>query len=471
LSETVTPQEASDAELWAVLWQAGDLELLLHEGQQELSKAFRSSDHRKYVVCCSRRYGKSYWLCAEALSFALANPGAQIRYAAPTAKMVKKIITPLMRQLLETCPDHLKPSYSQQDGVWAFKNGSEIHVAGCDNNGAERLRGTSTDLALVDEAGFVDDLEYVIQDVLLPQTITTGGRILLASTPPRTPLHAFQTYAAQAEADGAYCHRTIYDAPHISDEMVREYCRETGGEETSTWRREYLAQFVVDEDNAVIPEFTHLEHELVGSEVDWPALPQFADLYVAMDVGYTDLTVALFAWYDFPNAKIRVEDEIVLKRTTSGDIEAAVAQKEKALWGEREIWRRVADAPAIVLADLRKHREASWVLPRKDDKDAAINQLRLDVVNRKVAIHPRCKTLIAHLRGAIWNRSRTSVERSGEFGHFDAVDAMVSLARTVDRNHTPQPRLHGYSKETHWIRPDPDEADLREFGRIKRRRR
>jgi hypothetical protein len=52
-------------------------------------------------------------------------------------------------------------------------NGSEIHLAGTEKGNAEKVRGVSADLCLVDEAGFCDDLDYIIKNILFP-TITRG---------------------------------------------------------------------------------------------------------------------------------------------------------------------------------------------------------------------------------------------------------------------------------------------------------
>jgi hypothetical protein len=179
-------------------WRRPSLRYLLHDGQCQLQDAWRKAPGRRFVICCSRRYGKSYWLHVEGVEACLSQPGLQVRYACPTAKMAKTISEPHMRTVLHDCPASLRPQFHRQDGVWRFPNGSELHVVGCDNGGHERLRGASTHLALVDEAGFIDELDYVVQDILLPQTITTDGRILIVSSPARTPAHAFTAYFSAA---------------------------------------------------------------------------------------------------------------------------------------------------------------------------------------------------------------------------------------------------------------------------------
>ena len=426
----------------------GDISYLLHEGQEEARGLFNKSAARIYVMNMSRRWGKSWLACVLAVEAALKQDGTQIRYACPTHKMAKNIIRPHLNGIFEDAPPDLTPTFKTQQNMWLFPNGSEIHVAGCDSGGAERLRGVSTDLGVVDEAGFVnDDLENVVHDILLPQTLTTNGKILLVSTPPRTPAHPFFNYCQRAEDSSAYLKRTIYDAPHISPAMIEEYCRESGGVNNTTWRREYLAEFCTDEESAVIPEFAKNKEHLVG-EVERPS---HFDSYVSMDVGFSDLTFAVFAYYHFELGKIVVEDEAVASRCTSDEINEMIEGKQSALWGDKRPLARVVDAPAITIADMSRSGQ-QWSMVRKDNKAAQVNNLRMAMANHEIMIHPRCKSLISHLTYAIWNATKSSYARSSDHGHFDGVDAMVYLARSVNthKNPYPDPRS-GITGDDHFI--------------------
>ena len=88
--------------------------------------------------------------------------------------------------LLEDCPEHLKPTYIESKFTYHFANGSSIQLAGSDNKHYERLRGQKSDLVLVDEAGFCDNLKHIVKSILLPTLTHTGGKIVLASTPLRS---------------------------------------------------------------------------------------------------------------------------------------------------------------------------------------------------------------------------------------------------------------------------------------------
>ena len=145
----------------AELWRRGSLGRVggLHSSQREIHAQYYAAAGRVFVLCCSRRWGKSLLCCLLALECALSKPNASVRYAAPTGKMARRIVVPHMRRLLALCPEKLRPKFDAQALTWTFPNGSEIVLAGCDSGNAESLRGTSMDLGIVDEGGFMDDLD------------------------------------------------------------------------------------------------------------------------------------------------------------------------------------------------------------------------------------------------------------------------------------------------------------------------
>jgi hypothetical protein len=430
------------------LWRAGRLRWKLDKNQKGMYDAFLASDSKKFVWYCSRRIGKSYALCIVALEYALQHPNAQIKYAAPTAKMVRKIIRPLIRQILGDCPKDLKPRENKLESEWEFPNGSCITIAGCDQGNAESLRGQGADLCILDEAGFIDDLLYVTNDILLAQLLDSDGRILFSTTPPRSPDHEFAGIREQAIRDGAFVKRTIYDNPRLTPEKIKRWKKEAGGEDSTTWRREYLVEDVIDSDSAVIPEFTK---DVETSCVHELERPEFFDAYASFDIGYVDAIGGLFAYWDFEDQWICIEDEILMFRANTEQFVSALKTTEKALWGDHPV-HRYSDVEPRLLSDLRSQHKIHITQTRKDDKDSAIAHVRTMIAAKRVRIHPRCKNLIHQLKSAIWNKARTDFERTTAGGHFDLVDALVYLVRNVNRNRNPIPANHGLKRSTHHFR-------------------
>jgi hypothetical protein len=435
-------------------WRNGRLNYFYYPLQDEWDESFRASSRRIWVAECSRRLGKSVFSVTKAFEPCLRGEG-DVRYGAPTQKMVKNIISPIIKgTLLPDCPPELQPKFYQQDGIWEFPTGCVLQVAGLNNGHADDLRGTECVLAVLDEAGFIDDLKYVVEDVLLPQLLTTDGHLMMPSSPAVTPAHDFTGFCVDAEANGSYVHATIYDAlrkghPKLTPDLIAEFAVEVGGEKTSAWKREYLAQRVISEDAAICPEFTEAERFIVERVEDYKR-PEYYDAWVIADSGYHDLSAWIFIVWDFKRAVWVVEDELVFRNCSISEQTRAAEAKERELWGDHPVYARYIDASPLVIAEMQKEGRYPIGQVNNQDRDAAVNGLRLAVGRHTIRILDRCKTTIAHLRGGVWNTARTSFARMGNMGHFDAISAAMYAERHVSRSRNPYPpHPDGVTQLTH----------------------
>jgi len=432
------------------LWNRGVLKWKLHDGQKEIYNAIEESTVKTLVVCSSRQLGKSYLLLTIATEICLQKPNAIVKYICPRQKQVKTILKPTMIEIMKDCPPELRPDLKINDAMYVFPNGSEIHMSGTDNGNHENIRGGKADLCVVDEAGFCNDLDYVIKSVLLPTTQHTNGKVILVSTPSKTPDHEFVIkYMTPASYANNLIIKTIHDNPLLSKEQINEIIAEyPGGEENPEFRREYLCEVVIDEESAVIPEFTApLQKEII---MEWEK-PTFYDGYVAMDPGFRDLTAVLFAYYDFKNGKVIIEDELVMNgpKMTTDYLAASILAKEAEVFKDELTheaitpYLRVSDNNLILLNDLQIKHKLTFLPTAKDDKWAAINNTRMMIAQGIVIINPRCKHLINHLKGATWDSRKKSCVRSPDNGHYDCVDALIYLLRNVSLTKNPYPSNYG----------------------------
>jgi len=225
----------------AMLWNQGILHWQLKPVQKELYNSYIDCKEKIVVWNCARRLGKSYTLCIIALETCLKKSNSLVKYCCAKQKDARNIIRPLIREIIETCPIELKPEYKTQEGAWVFPNGSRIELIGLDGGRAESNRGGSSNLAIIDEAGLVGDLPYIVTSIILPTTATTKGKIILASTPPKSPIHPFITkYLNKARIEGNLVTKTIYDNPNIDKEEFDKLVEESGGLDSVDFRREYL---------------------------------------------------------------------------------------------------------------------------------------------------------------------------------------------------------------------------------------
>lgn len=434
------------------LWEAGELSYKLKGVQKKIYKAAADFSDTLTTILSSRQLGKTTVLHVLAVETCIKNPGCIVKYATPKQNMIRKITKTAMRLILQDCPSYLKPEFNSQEKTWVFPNGSEIQLAGTDSGNAENLRGTTALLCIVDEAGFCDDLEYVVDSVMFPMTTTTDGKIVLASTPNfNEPKHDFhEHYVNPAMAQGKLLLFTIDESPLLSPTQIeRIVSRYPGGRENPKFKCEYLCELVSDSSNFVVPEILDRVDQIVTDKIE---MPMAFDGYVAMDIGFKDLTVALFAVYDFAKAQILILDELVMNgpSMTTSMLARNLMDKERMTLKTREgyyipPYMRVADNDLKLINDLHQEHGVLFFPTKKDNREAALNKLRVWVADDKIRIHPRCKNLIYHLKNAQWNKNRTDFLRlkdniaEGIFGgHCDGLPALMYLVRNIQSQKKPE---------------------------------
>lgn len=443
-------------ELVSEMWELGELDYKLKPHQAVLYSNIVNSTSLKYVVNCCRRFGKSFVLTLIAIEYALRNPKSHIRFAAPTQKQLKEIIQPIFDKIAKDAPGHIQPIWKQMDSYYYFPhNGSYLHVAGCNEGGMENLRGHESHLNIVDEAGSIVQLDYLIKDILLPQTLTTGGKTFIASTPAKTPAHYFRQLCDEAKLTGSYTKFTIDDNSSLDPDIVELYAQESGGRNSTTWKREYLCEFVVDESIVVIPEW---ESDYV-KDSPRDEYYQFYKVYEAMDIGGRDKTVILYGYYDFKRAKLVVEYESVLtgQQTTTKLIAETVKDIESRYYANKKPIRVADNNSVLTLQSMGNDYGVSFTPTSKDRlkgddilDNSMVNKARIFVGSGYLEVHPRCKELIGNLESAIWDTARKKFERTEIFGHFDALAALIYLIRNVDVTTNPIPTLYDISQPHNW---------------------
>ena len=325
-------------------------------------------------------------------------------------------------------------------------------MAAANDGHADDSRGQRAHLCVVDEAGFVDELDYLVASVLRPQTLTTGGRILIVSTPPVTPAHDFYMYAMRAQSKSAYIVLTLDDNKHISNKEKEILLAEMGGRQSTQAKREAFCQFVVDETRAIVPEYTAEADQEIVSPVP-PLTWEFP--LVAMDVGFEDLHAILYGYWDWNRAVLCVQAEDALQRATTDRIAATMRGTEARIWSDRKRQEdpvRWTDVDPRLVADLGHEHRIAVIQTAKDDLEAQVNAVRLLVKARKLQIDPSCKLLRHTLLVGIWNKARTSFERAPGIGHADMVAAVIYMARNANRFDNPYPAVpEGVFPHTHHI--------------------
>lgn len=462
------------------LWNAGILYWKLDACQKKIYDFYmeKSKTNKTVVFNASRRLGKSYVLLVIATEICLKNPGTIIKYVQPTRDMIKDNLNPDFEATLEDCPLDIRPTFKGQGNVWLFPNGSRINLAGTDGKNYNKLRGGNANLCIVDEAGFCSDLRHIIDSILLPLTTQTRGRIILSSTTPTEPDHEFNKIMETAESNDSLIRKTFIDAiedqktdlkPRLTYEIAAEIIAglgASGGENSDAWRTEYMCEQISNSDDSVLPEFTaEVQKECIK---EW-ARPIFYDRYVGMDIGFADLTVVIFAYWDWDHAKLVIEDEYVQKQDGTRSLAQNIKKIEDKLWmnlitGELESPHlRVSDNNLQVIFDLSNDHALHFIPTEKHNKLEYMSRLRNMIRDKQVIIHPRCKTLISHMKSATWDKTKKDFKRSPDKGHYDGVAALLYLSRNIDMNRNPYPNGYKYSllgtPDKIWINPHKPKDD------------
>lgn len=501
--ELATKSRAVVEESARELWWLGKPGLYLRDQEQSEWHDILWTNKAGAVGKVARRRGKSFFAVTECVETGLSVQGGFIDYLAQTGGAAEGIVGPALEQILEFCPDQLKPKFYAQSQLWEFPStGTILTISGVDNEQYRRKRGRTSNLVVYDECAFYADLAAV-EAVFEAQLMSTKGRSLWISSPPENPGHPFVQRYYAALAEGRSFQSTIYDNPRMSRGQVDAFLAtqasirgQTLDEfRASTYcRREYFGEIVAEETKAAIPSFTQEKAAQIVTQFE---RPEFFDGYVSVDFGWGDGHGALFAAFDFVNQKLLIEDFFHVRGKTLAEFQQMVKDRETNLWGvtrfegslygakefaqhlpdflkdairenaPRQPFVRVGDDQMLLLAELRSHGLA--IIPtKKDEKHLAVDAVTQAVARGEILIHPRAGALVHHLHTTTWNNQRTQWERTGDH-HGEGVDCLVYLYRNLRKHRDPRPITHKSEWEK-WI-DKQNNTSHNEWDKLRRIRR
>ena len=227
-------------------------EMTLHEGQKEIAM----DGHRFRVVCCGRRWGKTF-LSIDQMKACASIPNRRIAYIAPTYQQARDIA---WAQLKKEC-EQAAQSINESRLEIVLVNGSMIVLRGWEN--IETLRGQKYDFIVIDEIASMRNFEENWHEVIRPTLTDNKGEGLFISTP-KGFNHFYDLFNKEAEdKDYKSFHYSTYDNPHIPDEEVDKAKEELTEDR---FAQEYLADFRKTE-GLVYKEFDRERH-LIKGDVD-----------------------------------------------------------------------------------------------------------------------------------------------------------------------------------------------------------
>lgn len=482
-------------ELVNFFWSEGDLEYKIDDLQKRIGDTVRGSyqDSKKFCILSSRQIGKSYWVMTFALEYLIRNPKKICRVIAPTREKCEEIVEDNLNVILNDVPEGFI-ARSTTKNRWNLWNGSSLRLGALERQYVDKNRGGNASLIIYEECGFVsgDDFNYGVNSVIGPQLLRSKGHEIFVSSPSEQPDHPLHTKIAPVcEMMGTLFQFMVFESPSISDsaiveaaersstiltsDFVREVrakvaegpkvypedvhamARRYGIKISDDFKREYMAEVIRPTNLMVIPTF----HER-SCVIDFKK-PSVMNLTVVIDWGgVRDKTVALLMGYDFNGDKDLFFDERVYDCNTSTDI---IVEDLKKWEDEYEIQTRWADVPGQLQIDLQEKWDYPVHIPAKSNWMGSVNTMAGRFSMDKVLIHPKCKFLIASVRGGMFNKTRTDFERTDALGHMDALAACMYGIRCQNRDN---PYSAGQHSATHnrFVHPDnlKDEVGLANLG-------
>jgi len=438
------------------LWCMGNLRHLTRpHGQRELYDAThlhmqaRPKRLETMVWLCHRRLGKSFGLIILSLERLIKQPGSQVKYACSTTKQVREIIDPILSYFLAMAPPKLKIRPVRSDNCiyfrlpsWPSHTESKLVLVGLDYKQGDSMRGTTCDMAVLDEVRDIMCLEYIMADVLAAQFIGRDYPMLvMASTPPASMEHPFvEKYVYYPDTmkfrDTTYVIPASKNADWTKEdeEMVTD---EIGGKGSLAYRREIECELISDTSDMVIPE----SHE-VEDYVFLPSIkrPDYYIPYVSLDTGWVDHAGCLFGYLDFDRQKLCIIGEIFEQYLTLGTLSDKVIERFKSSFDShnRQKSHWVADCDLQALETLRREYNCLFVPAQKHDRKASIASFRTGLVEGRIEIDSMaCPQLIRQMKYGIYKPNRKDFMRTKSMGHLDLIMAAVYMFKKVGWSEMP----------------------------------
>lgn len=381
----------------------------------------------------TRRFGKSSVCVCYSIEQAIRKK-QNIRYATAFLTDLENFIEPIFENIMEDIPERFRPRWAPGKKTWVFQNGSKIKLVGIDKN-PNGIRGNAIDILIIDEAAFVQKLEYLYKSIIVPATARRKFKLVFPSTPPESPEHFWaKELIPKAISRNTYIELTMDHVDDISKDEKQRLFDEVGGKDSITARREFFCKIIADESRAIAPNFNperHIGHHLTDDRyIKW--------IYVGDTGGLLDKTVILKVGYCHELKKVVIAEELAFdSNVTTPRIVQAFIQ-----WAGTS--NLTMDAPGQTKVDMAEL-GLNIGTPIKDEFTSSIRYLNSELYNNQFLIAENCKLLITTLKAGLLTVNKKDYTRTEELGHCDAAAALIYALRVVDRIQDLRP-VKKYSK-------------------------
>jgi hypothetical protein len=335
---------------------------------------FIQDPHRFKIARCARRSGKSWCGSAYMLMEALSTPNTPILYLGLTRSSAQAAVWDVLITILNTLniPYEARPSALKI----TFRNRSFIRLFGADaTNARDRLRGQKYKLVVVDEVGFLSQMDGLIP-ALLPTLADYAGTLAMLSSPGVLLSGFFYEADVGKFKDNWSQHSwTLLDNPHFQKpasnpakyanrgvEELDVICKTLygGNRQHPAFLREYLGQWVRDNTSLVYP---YTEANLITE----PYPLQKERYAIGVDLGVSSASAISVVKYSEYSRKVQFVDCWKAKEVLIDDF-ADILKDYMKKYNTSLVVADTGGLGAAIVQELRKRYELPIKAADKQDK-------------------------------------------------------------------------------------------------------
>ena len=404
--------------------------------QEQRNLLMDDSQYRKQIVICGRRAGKTY-SNARRLVWTCIKPNSPCLYINLNFTNAINQMWEEVQKCIEEVGLRVK-SQSKAEGTVSFTNGSSITFRGNNNKGeADKARGYSYRLVIIDEVGHQVNMNYLMDEVLRPCMADYEDSVLVCTgTPPRVP----HTWAEKAWNDKTFkqYHWNMFNNPHMPnpDAFIDDECASKGvTRESSFIQREYYGIIGCYDTEAQV--FKGRQTYIIPNELKEL---NFTNICIGVDFGFSDYNSVISlaynkntrqAWIIRENKFNHSDITTIVNVIKEHDEMAKTALMEKGLDPEVDVF--CDNNEKSIIAELKRNYGVRAYPAWKHDKAMAIEQLAEELRTGRMVI-PLHGALDDEMDSILYKRDEGTdailPELDEELGiHPDAMMALLYASR------------------------------------------
>ena len=410
------------------------------------STVLRAVAKTRYVVLVAgRRFGKTYLSVTSLIMSATRQRNRKVWYIAPTYKQAKEITWDILK---ESVPRQWIKNANETELAVTLLNGSRIALKGADN--ADSLRGPGLNRLVIDEASDIKNLQNVWEAIIGPTLTTTQGEALFIGTPRGYDYFhdLYMSAISTANIDSAQWQGYQYTSlqgGYIPEEEIR---LKKATIDPRIFRQEYEACFETLS-GRVYYQFDHRKN------VDESLADVGGDILIGIDFNVDPMSAVIGVR---AGRELHILEEIIIPNSNTQELTTRI----KATYGNRvvddpnyQLLKDLGEAGSIPVRAVRTFPDPSGCARKTSASSGITDHVilrnagfsvtaprkapgvmdRLNTVNallcnangqRRLMVHPRCKTLIRCLDGLTYKSGTNEPDKTLGLDHLpDALGYLV----------------------------------------------